>query len=809
MASISPKSGVSEEATKEIESSAEEAPAASAASGEVNNNIRSNMDSDLDQLTDNALKVLEKRYLIRDENGVVTEKPEDMFKRVAHNIAEAERNYSRNAKVDEWADRFYSLMTSLKFLPNSPTLMNAGRDLQQLSACFVLPVEDSIDSIFEAIKHTALIHKSGGGTGFSFSRIRPHNDVVKTTKGVSSGPISFMTVFDTATETIKQGGTRRGANMGILRVDHPDIMEFIQCKHDNDKINNFNISVAVTDAFMDAVKKDGDYELVNPHTGKVVDKKNAREVFDRIVDSAWRNGEPGVVFIDRINELNPTPNVGLIESTNPCGEQPLLPYESCNLGSLNLELFVREHEGKTQIEWDDLGETVHTAVRFLDDVIDMNNYPIEKISEMTRSNRKIGLGIMGWANMLIRMGIPYDSEEALELADELMAFIQKEGRSASMELAKERGIFPNFAGSIYDTKLDIKLRNATITTIAPTGTISIIGNTSSGVEPLFAVTFVRNVMDNDKLVEVNPVFKKYAIQRGFYSEELMEKIAERGTVEGMEEVPEDVQAIFRTAHDITPEWHVRMQAAFQKYTDNAVSKTVNFPKSATRQDVSNVYWQAFDTGCKGITVYRNGSREGQVLSTGKTDTEVSGETAQGELAEVINMIKPRPRPATVWGSTRKVETSCGSLYVTINRDEKGLFEIFSQMGKTGGCAASQLEAISRLISLALRSGVEIESILKQLRGIRCPSPLVGRGGMVLSCPDALAKAVEAEVKGKRPDIIKEETTLDNFAEGGGSGSAPDGVKNMVGVCPDCGNAMVSVGGCQECVDPSCGYSKCG
>lgn len=599
-------------------------------------------------LSENAIKVLEKRYLKRDTQGNCIEKPADMFRRVADTVAKGDLKYGATKDdVKKLSDRFYDAITNCQFMPNSPTLMNAGRELGQLAACFVLPIEDSLEGIFETIKNTALIHQSGGGTGFSFSRLRPKNDVVHSTMGISSGPVSFMEVFNAATEAVKQGGTRRGANMGILRVDHPDILEFIDCKADNNKLNNFNISVAITDKFMEAYFNNEDYDLVNPHTKKTTGKLNAKFVFDKIVDSAWRNGEPGIVFIDTMNYDNPTPQIGAIESTNPCGEVPLLPYEACNLGSINLNKMVKENnDGTCSVDWDLLAKTTRTAIRFLDNIITINKYPLPQIAEMVNNNRKIGLGIMGWADMLMKIGISYASEQGTKLASQIIEFIDYESKCESIELSKERGRFANFKGSIYDSEhylynkykdksagkisdeqwkeLDNKIkkfgiRNATTTCIAPTGTISMIAGASGGIEPLFGLVFSRLILDNTEMLEINPIFKNYMIKHNLYSEELMKKIAIDGSIAHINNIPENVKKIFVTAHDITPYWHVKMQAAFQLHTDNAVSKTVNFVESATRDDIKEAYILAYKSHLKGITVYRNNSRTFQPMNLKKEE----------------------------------------------------------------------------------------------------------------------------------------------------------------------------------------------
>ncbi len=751
------------------------------------------LSADLEKnLSSSAKKVLEKRYLKRTETGDPLETPADMFARVAENIAQADRQYQADADIDGTIAEFFATMASLEFLPNTPTLMNAGRELQQLSACFVLPVEDSMDSIFGAIKDAALVHQSGGGTGFSFSLLRPKNDLVKSTMGVASGPVSFMRVFDMATETIKQGGTRRGANMGILRVDHPDIVEFIRAKEDEHILNNFNISVGVTEEFMGAVLSGEDYALRNPRDRAEVGRKSARAIFDLIVDLAWKNGEPGIVFLDRLNRDNPTPQLGEIESTNPCGEQPLLPYESCNLGSINLALMVNDGG----IDWDRLRRVIRTAVHFLDNVIDMNRYPLPEIGAMTKSNRKIGLGVMGWADMLVELGVGYDSDEAIRLAHEVMGFVHEEAVKASEDLARERGVFPNWEESTWGLK-GKQVRNATLTTIAPTGTISIIANCSSGVEPIFALAYIRNVMDNTELPEAHPAFEQVIQARGLFSEELMKSVAAVGGLHDLD-VPEDLKKVFVTAHDVTPEWHIRMQAAFQDHVDNAVSKTVNFPNQARPEDVERVYLLAYELGVKGVTIYRDGSRQEQVLNIGgvkRKGAEV-GEAVQMEIGPHGKPIMPvRPsRSPVLRGETREKVTGCGSLYVTVNEDDFGPREVFANMGKAGGCASASTEAIGRLISLAFRYGVPPDKIVKQLRGIRCHVPLGFGPNQILSCPDAIGKAL-----------------ADKYHLANGNSSKAVGQLEMPiayaqGACPECGGAIEHEGGCMVC--RACGYSKC-
>ncbi|MHB8127257.1 MAG: vitamin B12-dependent ribonucleotide reductase [Desulfitobacteriaceae bacterium] len=784
-------------------------------------------------LTSNARIVLERRYL-KLENGQAVETPEDMFYRVATVLAGIEENYDKDEKeIQTLTKDFYMLMANLEFMPNSPTLMNAGRDLGQLSACFVLPIKDTMEDIFDAIKNAAIIHKSGGGTGFSFTRLRPKNSAVRSTGGVASGPVSFMKVFNAATEAVKQGGTRRGANMGILRVDHPDIIEFIQCKEDSKDITNFNISVGITEAFMAAVYEGRSYDLIDPHTGDVAGQLLAKDVFNKIVDHAWRNGEPGIVFLDRLNKDNPTPLLGEIEATNPCGEQPLLPNEACNLGSINLKLMVTEKNGKTVVDWDKLARTTRLAVRFLDNVIEVNQYPLTIIEEMVKGNRKIGLGVMGFADMLILLQTSYASEDAVECAEKVMCFIQTEARVESQRLAVERGTFPNYKGSIYDGKM--QLRNATLTTIAPTGTISMICGASSGVEPLFAVAYTKTVMDGTSLVEVNPIFQEFAKEYGFDSPGLAQKIALSGTILGLPEVPNWVQEVFITTQEIAPEWHIRIQAAFQKYVDNAVSKTINFANTATHEDIAEAYQLAYNLNCKGLTVYRDGSRDEQVLSSG-TVTASKKAVPDDSLTIIppklpfipeVNTVIPRPRPSVTMGVTEKIKIGCGNLYVSVNADEKGICEVFTNTGRAGGCS-SQSEATARLISITLRSGLSVDAIIEQIQGIRCPACIRREGVNVTSCPDAIARVIKkykdvgGTVNGNGngfsgnngTNLNGSQTNDPRIMPAAGMTNAEKAVvkKARIGVavdnaCPECGNAINHESGCVVC--KHCGYSKCG
>src|SRR5436309_10235870 len=747
-------------------------------------------------LSANAITVLERRYLVKDDQGSPAEQPEDLFWRVARTVAEPDGRYGASDKaVEGLAETFFELMATRVWMPNSPTLMNAGRPLGQLSACFVLPVDDCLSNgnsgIYDTLRAMALVHQSGGGTGFSFSRLRPKNDVVRSTMGVASGPVSFMKLYDASTDVVKQGGTRRGANMGILRVDHPDILDFIHCKDDLTQVTNFNISVAVTDAFMLALEAGKSYDLIHPRTGKVVGQLEARDVFKQIVHGAWKTGEPGVFYIDRANQYNPVPHLGSYEATNPCGEQPLLPYDVCNLGSINVGLFVKNGD----VDWDGLRTAVHLCTHYLDHVIDANKYPLAEIDDLAKRIRRIGLGIMGWADLLVRLGIPYNSDEGVALGRKLMRFIDEESKVASEKLAEQRGTFAEWERSIWGPDATCardargerirpmrKLRNCNLTTVAPTGTISIIAGCSSGIEPLFAVAFMRN-QAGVLMPDVNEEFVAIARREGWYSDALVQRIAEAGHIH-FDEVPAEWQRVFVTAHDVTPEWHIRMQAAFQEFTDSAISKTCNFPHEATEDDVEQIYRLAYHLGCKGVTVYRDGAREFQVLSTGATAKQVQ-EQAQGKsgaatddgqraLAEALGRIAEletelertraqlhdveaenlqrravRSRPDALRGVTRRLESPLGTMYVTITEDDKGQpFEVFISLGKAGAPLMADVQAIGRLISLALRAGVPLRDVHRQLRGISSDRA-VGLGpNKVLSVPDAIGIAIERWMQDK-------------------------------------------------------------
>ncbi|MDA0329747.1 MAG: vitamin B12-dependent ribonucleotide reductase [Gemmatimonadetes bacterium] len=814
------------------------------------------------ELTENARIVLGKRYLKKDAEGMPTEDPEVMFWRVGRTIAAVDGDYGASeSAVDEVARQFYDLMINGTFEPNSPTLMNAGRPLGQLSACFVLPVDDALSNgqsgIYDTLKSMALVHQSGGGTGFSFSRLRSEGEMVRSTMGVASGPVSFMKLYDASTDVVKQGGTRRGANMGILRVDHPDIRSFIACKNDTSQVTNFNISVAITDAFMAAVQNGESYDLVNPRDQEVVGQEDAREIFDMIIHGAWLTGEPGTFFIDRANEYNPVPALGSYEATNPCGEQPLLPYDVCNLGSINLGKFVRDEarpgtDPEDGIDWEALRQVVHLSTHFLDNVIDANVYPLQEIHDLAQNIRRIGLGVMGWADMLVRLGIPYDSEEGVALGRRVMEFVNEESRNASEKLAEIRGVFPAWPASIWgpDGKAAVqesgerirperRLRNCNLTTVAPTGTISIFAGCSGGIEPLFAVAFMRN-QAGSLMPDVNPDFVRLAEEGGWYSTDLMERIAQEGHIH-FDEVPEEVQRTFRTAHDITPEWHVRMQAGFQEHTDSAISKTTNFPREATEADVREIYELAFSLGCKGVTVYRDGAREGQVLSTGAT-TKSESTDASNELSQLQHQVADareeahnlrieierlkaelqdqdlnagasrhkRQRPAALRGYTMKMMSPLGDLYVTINEDIGGRpFEVFCTLGKAGGAANADAEAIGRLMSLALRSGISIRQVKDQLRGISCDRAVGFGPNKVLSAPDAIGQAIERYLEEK--EGVQEALPLILSATQGGTqvqASSTGSESFDMGTCPDCGTGHLAFEeGCKKC--HVCGYSECG
>jgi len=817
------------------------------------------------QLSDNARTVISKRYLIKDATGTPTERPEDMFWRVASTVAEADRRYgSSDAEVTDTATDFYNLMTERRFEPNSPTLMNAGRPLGQLSACFVLPVEDALsngrDGIYDTLRAMALIHQSGGGTGFAFSKLRGKGSMVRSTTGVASGPVSFMKLYDASTDAVKQGGTRRGANMGILRVDHPDILDFITCKEDLTQVTNFNISVGVTDKFMKAVKAGTSYDLIDPSTGKVSGQLDARTVWDKMIDGAWRTGEPGCFFIDEANRFNPVPHVGQYEATNPCGEQPLLPYDVCNLGSINVGAYVKDGE----MDWDALKRDIHLSTHFLDNIIDVNKYPLPEIDALSKRIRRIGFGVMGFADALVRLGIAYNSVEGVEFGRKLQKFVDVESKRESERLANERGPFPEWARSIWGPDetcaRDAKgnrvrpmqlLRNCNVNTIAPTGTISIIAGCSSGIEPLFAIAFMRN-QAGVMMPDVNEDFVAIAKKEGWYSDELMEKIAKQGHIH-FDEVPDNWQRVFVTAHDITPEWHVRMQAAFQENCDSAISKTTNFPHAASPEDVREIYELAYALKCKGVTVYRDGSRDNQVLSTGATEmakADRDGRTeradAHGTIAELeaevarlkealfdaeaenLQRRAKRSRPDTLRGITTRIETPLGTMFLNITEDDRGQpFEVFINLGKAGGAAMADAEAIGRLISLALRSGIPIREVHRQLRGIASDKAIGLGPNKVLSVPDAIGIALEKwmrEKQGVQQDLLASPPASPSPVEIiqpkpspiVNSGEAPQAQfgfdalnrsESFIGTCPDCGSSLEFAEGCAKC--HVCGFSECG
>ena len=820
-------------------------------------------------LSPNAITVLERRYLVKDDQGKPVEQPEDLLRRVARTVAAPDEHYGASDKaVEGLAETFFDLMATRVWMPNSPTLMNAGRPLGQLSACFVLPVDDCLSNgqsgIYDTLRAMALVHQSGGGTGFSFSRLRPKNDVVRSTMGVASGPVSFMKLYDASTDVVKQGGTRRGANMGILRVDHPDILDFISCKDDLTQVTNFNISVAVTDAFMKALEAGTRYDLIHPRTGRVVGQLDAHEVFRKIVHGAWKTGEPGVYFIDRANHYNPVPHLGSYEATNPCGEQPLLPYDVCNLGSINVGLFAKDGD----VDWDRLRTAVQLCTHFLDNVIDANRYPLPEIDSLAQRIRRIGLGVMGWADLLVRLGIPYNSDEGVGLGRKLMAFVDEEAKVASEHLAEQRGAFPEWECSIWGPDATCardargerirsmrRLRNCNLTTVAPTGTISIIAGCSSGIEPLFAVAFMRN-QAGVLMPDVNEDFVAIAKREGWYSDDLIRCIAEAGHIH-FDDVPPTWQRVFVTAHDVTPEWHIRMQAAFQEFTDSAISKTCNFPREATEEDVEQIYRFAYARGCKGVTVYRDASRDMQVLSTGATAKQVQqaagaappgdGDDVQRQLADALGRLAEleaelertraqlheaeaenlqrrakRSRPDLLKGSTRRVETPLGTMYVTITEDDKGQpFEVFISLGKAGGALMADVEAIGRLISLALRSGIPMRGIYRQLRGISSDRA-VGLGpNKVLSVPDAIGIAIEKWMQDKlgvQQDLLAGTggsgpaaslPARPVIAGEGGAAAVRSGVpaQDFIGACPDCGSQLAFIEGCAKC--HVCGFSECG
>ncbi len=771
-------------------------------------------------LSDNALVVLNKRYLRKDPDGTPLETPEGMFHRVAKAISQPELSYGNESDRLNAENNFYEVMSNLEFVPNSPTLMNAGIHLDDgtgtgtLSACFVMGLEDTMDGIMTTAKEMAMVQKFGGGTGFALSTIRPKGSYIKTTHGKACGPVAVLKHLSSVSKLVTQGGKRDGANMAVMDVHHPDILEFIECKHNEGTIHNFNISVGASHEFMEAVKEGNDYILRSeldsddPNSNSTeIGRLNAREVFDKIIAGAWRNGEPGLIFLDWVNHKNPTPHIGRMTATNPCGEQPLLPYESCNLGSINLAKFTTETDDTLTINYDRLRNVVRTSTIFLDNVIDANSYSVKKIEDMTRSTRKIGLGVMGFADLLVQLRIPYNSEDGLELGRSIMKFVQDESDQMSKELAENRGVFPAYEGSIYDKPGQPKFRNACRMTVAPTGTISMIAGCSSGIEPLFALCYHKhNILGGESLLYVDRGFETAAKNAGFYSEELMDYLANGGSLQERTDVPDWAKEIFVTSSEISPEMHVRMQAVFQESVDAAISKTINFPNTATEDDVRRAYMLAWELGCKGITVYRAGSRQEEVLTKG---TEQKKANHIGTL-EPLAQTRPveRERPTVVKGITERVRTAQGNMFVTVNFDEHGdPFEVFGTLGKSGGTESAHLEAISRLASLSLRSGIDPNQLVNQLRGITS-EPVWDSGRLVRSAPDALALVLSRHIKADQSDGLEESTTVQPGLFDSNMVRDDTVVRTIdTAACPDCSiGTLVHQEGCLRC--PECGYNKC-
>jgi len=790
-------------------------------------------------ISDNARVVLDKRYLQKNDSGEIIESPEGMFRRVAKALAAPEFKYEKTpSEVAAIEERFFEMMASLEYLPNSPTMMNAGTGAGTLSACFVLPLTDSMEGIMGAAHDAAMVQKFGGGTGFALSELRPTGAGIATTHGKACGPIQVLRHLSSVSTLVTQGGKRDGANMAVMDVHHPDILEFIDCKQVEGEIHNFNISVGASDEFMQAVKDDTTYALralsdpSDLDSEMVeVDRLNAREVFSKIVYGAWRNGEPGMIFLDEVNRNSPVLHLGRITATNPCGEQPLLPNESCNLGSIDVAKFLETDEaGLTDLNWDRLGQTIRTATRMLDNVIDANKYAVEAIETMTQSTRKLGLGLMGFADMLVQLGIPYDTEEAVELGRKLMAFIRDNADQESMAMAEERGAFPAWHDSEAAKRGDKPYRNACRLTVAPTGTISMIAGASSGIEPIFALAFRKqNILEGKTLFYVDKNFERISKERGFYSEDLLEHLSDGGSLQDRDDVPDDVKRLFHVASDISPRDHVLMQAAFQESTDAGISKTVNFPNEATVEDVEDAYLLAWETACKGITVYRAGSRDKEVLTAGTTDSAQSVDDSDANTIGIPQYITPSERPAMLNGITRRVRTGRGNLFVTVNMASDGRpFEVFATHGKAGGNDAAMAEAVSRMASLSLRSGIDPVDVSEQLRGIT-DVPAWDEGEMIRSVPDAIASVLD-RINAEAAALPAQDELAESESSQAGMFNAPTpkelgmptaqavpmmGQEEKVAVpvgamtgelCPECSSTVAHVEGCLKCF--SCGYSKC-